>query len=115
MATILCVLYPDPENGFPPKYARDSIPALTKYADGQSLPTPSTIDFTPGELLGSVSGALGLKKYLADLGHEFIVTDSKEGADSVFEQVLPRAEIIISQPFWPAYLTPERIAKAKKI
>jgi formate dehydrogenase len=24
-------------------------------------------------------------------------------------------EIVISQPFWPAYLTAERIAKAKKL
>ncbi len=28
---------------------------------------------------------------------------------------MPNAEIVISQPFWPAYLTAERIAKAKKL
>ena len=28
---------------------------------------------------------------------------------------MPDAEIVISQPFWPAYLTAERIAKAKKL
>ena len=28
---------------------------------------------------------------------------------------LPDAEIVISQPFWPAYLTAERIAKAPKL
>src|SRR4029077_21127516 len=34
---------------------------------------------------------------------------------SAFERELPDAEIVISQPFWPAYLTEERIAKAKKL
>ena len=33
----------------------------------------------------------------------------------MFERELPDAEIVISQPFWPAYLTAERIAKAKKL
>lgn len=31
------------------------------------------------------------------------------------ERELPDAEVVISQPFWPAYLTAERIAKAKKL
>jgi hypothetical protein len=33
----------------------------------------------------------------------------------VVERELPDAEVVISQPFWPAYLTAERIAKAKKL
>jgi len=33
----------------------------------------------------------------------------------VFERELPDADIVISQPFWPAYLTAERIAKAKQL
>jgi formate dehydrogenase len=115
MAKILCVLYDDPETGYPQKMIRDGVPALTKYPDGQSLPTPSGIDFTPGELLGSVTGALGLRKYLEDLGHELVVTSDKDGEDSVFERELHDADIVISQPFWPAYLTADRIAKAKKL
>jgi formate dehydrogenase len=43
------------------------------------------------------------------------VTSDKDGPDSVFEQELPEAEIVISQPFWPAYLTAERIAKAPNL
>jgi formate dehydrogenase len=112
MAKIVCVLYDDPVDGYPTSYARDDLPQLQQYADGQTLPSPSAIDFTPGELLGSVSGELGLRKYLEGLGHELIVTSDKEGEDSVFEQHLADAEIVISQPFWPAYLTAERIAKA---
>ena len=115
MAKVVCVLYDDPVGGYPKTYARDGLPKLERYPDGQTLPTPSAIDFTPGELLGSVSGELGLRKYLEGLGHELIVTSDKEGENSVFDQHLPDAEIVISQPFWPAYLTAERIAKAPKL
>ncbi|NMN93733.1 NAD-dependent formate dehydrogenase [Antrihabitans stalactiti] len=115
MAKILCVLYPDPVTGYPPVYARDSIPSLGNYPDGQTLPTPSAIDFTPGHLLGCVSGELGLRTFLEAEGHELIVTSDKDGPDSVFERELPDADVVISQPFWPAYLTAERIAKAPKL
>jgi len=115
VAKILCVLYPDPVTGYPPAYARDSIPAVGGYPDGQSLPSPAGVDFTPGQLLGCVSGELGLRKFLEAEGHELIVTSDKEGPDSVLERELPDADVVISQPFWPAYLTAERIAKAPKL
>jgi formate dehydrogenase len=115
VAKVLCVLYPDPTSGYPPAYARDSIPVLDAYPNGQTLPSPSTVDFTPGELLGSVSGELGLRRFLEDAGHTLVVTSDKEGPDSVFERELVDADVVISQPFWPAYLTPERIAKATRL
>lgn len=112
---IVCVLYDDPVDGYPPEYARDDIPTLTEYPGGQTLPSPSAVDFTPGQLLGCVSGELGLRQFLEESGHEFVVTSDKEGPDSVFEKELVDADVVISQPFWPAYLTAERIAKAKKL
>ena len=115
MAKVLCVLYDDPVDGYPPAYARDDIPKIERYHDGQSAPTPDAIGFTPGELLGSVSGELGLRELLQGLGHELIVTSDKDGPDSVFERELADAEVVISQPFWPAYLTAERIAKAPQL
>lgn len=115
MAKVLMVLYPDPITGFPPVYARESLPVIDAYPNGQTLPSPEKIDFNPGELLGCVSGELGLRAYLEENGHELVVTSDKDGEDSVFERELADAEIIISQPFWPAYLTPERIKKAKKL
>lgn len=115
MTKVVCVLYDDPVDGHPKAYARDGIPKLDRYPDGQTLPTPKAIDFAPGALLGSVSGALGLREYLESNGHELVVTADKDGPDSVFERELPDAEIVISQPFWPAYLTRERIAKASKL
>ena len=115
MAKIVCVLYDDPVGGYPKNYARDDCPQPKAYPDGQTLPTPKAIDFKPGALLGSVSGELGLRKYLESNGHQLVVTSSKDGADSVLDRELPDAEIVISQPFWPAYMTAERIAKAKKL
>jgi formate dehydrogenase len=115
MAKVLCVLYPDPVTGYPPQYARDAIPTLERYPDGQTLPTPSRVDFTPGELLGCVSGELGLRRFLEDGGHTLVVTSDKDGPDSTFERELPDADVVISQPFWPAYLTEERMAKATQL
>jgi formate dehydrogenase len=115
VATILCVLYDDPVDGYPPAYARDGIPTIERYYDGQTTPTPEAIDFAPGELLGSVSGELGLRKFLEERGHRLVVTSDKDGPDSEFERELPEADVVISQPFWPAYLTAERIAKAPKL
>jgi formate dehydrogenase len=115
MASVLCVLYDDPVDGYPPAYSRAEIPAIERYPDGTSTPTPERVDFTPGELLGSVSGELGLRSFLDERGHTFVVTSDKDGPDSVFAQKLPEAEIVISQPFWPAYLTADRIANAPNL
>jgi formate dehydrogenase len=115
MAKVVCVLYDDPVDGYPTSYAREDLPKLERYPDGQTLPTPKAVDFTPGTLLGSVSGALGLRNWLESLGHTLVVTSDKDGPDSRFERELADAEIVISQPFWPAYLTAERIARAPKL
>ncbi len=115
MAKVICVLYDDPVSGYPKSYALDEIPKLERYPGGQTMPTPKKIDFKPGQLLGSVSGELGLRKFLEDLGHTLVVTSDKDGANSTLDKELPDAEIVISQPFWPAYITAARIAKAPKL
>jgi formate dehydrogenase len=115
MAKILCILYDDPVDGYPKNYARKDVPTIEHYDNGQTAPTPTHIDFVPGELLGSVSGGLGLRTYLESNDHTFVVTSDKDGGDSIFERELPDADVVISQPFWPAYLTRERIEKAKNL
>ncbi|MGZ5054145.1 MAG: NAD-dependent formate dehydrogenase [Methylobacter sp.] len=115
MTKIVCVLYDDPIDGYPKSYALDAIPKIKSYPDGQTAPTPKSIDFVPGQMLGSVSGELGLRSFLENLGHTLVVTSDKDGENSRFDQELHDAEIVISQPFWPAYLTAERIAKAPKL
>jgi len=115
MAKVVCVLYDDPVAGYPKSYARDDVPKLERYPDGQTLPSPKGIDFKPGELLGSVSGGLGLREFLEVNGHTLVVTSDKDGPNSVLEKELPDTDIVISQPFWPAYMTAARIAKAPKL
>jgi formate dehydrogenase len=115
MAKVICVLYDDPVDGYPKSYPRQDLPKLDHYPGGQTLPTPQAIDFKPGQLLGSVSGELGLRKFLEGAGHKLVVTSDKDGANSVLDRELPDAEIVISQPFWPAYMTAERIARAPKL
>ena len=83
MAKVLCVLYPDPVDGYPTTYARDDLPRIDAYPNGQTTPTPQSIDFTPGQLLGSVSGELGLRSFLEGGGHSLVVTSDKDGSDSV--------------------------------
>src|SRR5688500_11979084 len=115
MSKVVCVLYDDPVQGYPKKYARDDLPKLTHYPGGQSLRTPQGIDFRPGALLGSVSGELGLRKFLESRGHKLVVTSDKDGPNSRLAREIVDAEVLISQPFWPAYATANLIAKAPKL
>jgi formate dehydrogenase len=73
MSKIICVLYPDPVDGYPKSYVRDDLPKLTHYPGGQTLPTPRN-RLRSGHLLGSVSGELGLRKFIESQGYELIVT-----------------------------------------
>ena len=112
---ILCVLYDDPKGGMPKRYPLNDLPKLDKYPDGMSLPSPKGRDFTPGQLLGCVSGELGLRKFLESNGHEFIVTSSKDGPGNEADKHIVDADIVISQPFFPYYLTREKITTAKNL
>lgn len=120
-AKVVSVLYEDPIDGYPSQYSRDSLPSITHYPDqfgnpGQTTPSPKNAEpYRNVKLLGSVSGELGLRSYLESNGHEYVVTSDKDGDDAEFESHLADAEVIISQPFWPAYLTAERIAKAPNL
>jgi len=67
------------------------------------------------ELLGTTENELGIRKWLEDQGHTLVTTSDKEGENSKFDQELVDAEVIITTPFHPGYLTAERLAKAKKL
>tara|TARA_B100001029_G_scaffold177686_1_gene182826 strand:+ start:62 stop:1261 length:1200 start_codon:yes stop_codon:yes gene_type:complete len=112
---VLCILYDDPKGGMPKSYPLSKLPKLEKYPDGMTLPSPKGRDYIPGQLLGCVSGELGLRKFLESNGHELVVTNSKDGDGCEADKHIVDADIVISQPFFPYYLTKERIAKAKKL
>ena len=85
-----------------------------------SGPSPSLlatkgIDFKPGQLLGCVSGELGLRKFLESNGHKLVVTSDKDAKGCKADKELVDADVVISQPFWPYYLTKERIKSAKNL
>ena len=103
------------EDGYPTGGPRDDLPAIDAYPDGQTLPTPSAVDFPPGQLLGSVTGALGLRAGSRGRGTSSSSPPTRTAPNSEFERELADADVVISQPFWPAYLTRERIAKAPKL
>nr|AFO55209.1 NAD-dependent formate dehydrogenase [Moniliophthora perniciosa] len=66
-------------------------------------------------LLGTVENKLGMKDWLASLGHEFVVTSDKEGPDSDFQKHIVDAEVLITTPFHPGYLTRDLVEKAKNL
>ncbi|RMJ26751.1 formate dehydrogenase [Aspergillus sp. HF37] len=68
----------------------------------------------PG-LLGTTENELGLRKWVEDQGHSLVTTSNKDSADSTFDKELVDAEVIITTPFHPGYLTAERLAKAKNL
>ncbi|KAF8904445.1 hypothetical protein CPB84DRAFT_1814438 [Gymnopilus junonius] len=61
-------------------------------------------------LLGTVENSLGIAEWLKAQGHEFI-----EGPDSDFQKHIVDAEVLITTPFHPGYLTRELIEKAKNL
>ncbi|KAL8755365.1 MAG: hypothetical protein Q9199_003684 [Rusavskia elegans] len=67
------------------------------------------------ELLGTTENELGIRKWLEDQGHTLVTTSDKEGENSTFDKELVDAEVIITTPFHPGYLTAERLAKAKNL
>ena len=116
MAKVLCVLYDDPVDGYPTAYARDEIPqigSLSRRPDDADPACRSTS--SPASCWEACRASWACAGFLEAAGHTLVVTSDKDGPDSVFERELPDAEIVISQPFWPAYLTAERIAKAPKL
>ncbi|CAN4079249.1 unnamed protein product [Withania somnifera] len=65
--------------------------------------------------LGCAENGLGIREWLESKGHQYIVTADKEGPDCELEKHIPDLHVLISTPFHPAYVTAERIKKAKNL
>ncbi|THH33826.1 hypothetical protein EUX98_g376 [Antrodiella citrinella] len=66
-------------------------------------------------LLGTLENELAIREYLESQGHEYLVSDDKEGPDSFFQKHIADAEVLITTPFHPGYLTADLFEKAKKL
>ncbi|CAN6640491.1 formate dehydrogenase 1 [Trichomonascus vanleenenianus] len=67
------------------------------------------------KLLGCIENELGIRKWIESQGHELVTTSDKEGADSELDKHIVDAEVVITTPFHPGYISRERIAKAKNL
>lgn len=72
---------------------------------------PSDSADTP-DLLGGAGQALGLHPLIQAAGHELVVLTDKEDE---LDRHLPTTDVLITTPFWPAYVTRERIEHAKQL
>lgn len=63
-------------------------------------------------LLGSAEHVLGIRPFLEGKGHELVVLTEKE---KELDHHLPTTDVLITTPFWPAYVTKERIEHAPKL
>jgi formate dehydrogenase len=64
------------------------------------------------ELLGCAENALGLRDFARREGNELVVLTDKEAG---LDREISTADILITTPFWPAYVTKERISKAPNL
>lgn len=64
------------------------------------------------ELLGCAENALGLTEFVRSRGHE-LVTTSETGP--ALDPILADATVVIATPFWPAYITRERLARMPNV
>ncbi|EFJ13636.1 hypothetical protein SELMODRAFT_181497 [Selaginella moellendorffii] len=67
------------------------------------------------KFIGNVENCLGIRQWLEDQGHDYIVTDDKEGPTCELEKHIPDMDVLITTPFHPGYMTAERIQKAKNL
>ncbi|XP_077244071.1 formate dehydrogenase, mitochondrial-like [Tasmannia lanceolata] len=65
--------------------------------------------------VGCAEAGLGIREWLESQGHQYIVTDDKDGSDCELEKHIPDTHVLITTPFHPAYVTAERIKKAKNL
>lgn len=66
-------------------------------------------------LLGTIQNKLGIADWLKEKGHELVTTADKEGEDSEFRKHIKDAEVLITTPFHPGYLTREVMDTAKNL
>jgi formate dehydrogenase len=64
------------------------------------------------ELLGCAENVLGLRTWLEGLGHELVALTDKE---TELDKHVEDAHVVITTPFWPAYMTRDRIERGENL
>ena len=113
MAKVICVLYDDPVSGYPKSYARDDIPKLERYPDGQTLPTPKKIDFKPSYWAVFPVNS-GCASFLRISATRWSSPRTRTVRLGVGERTVGCGNRYLAA-VWPAYITAARIAKAPKL
>src|SRR5699024_5663295 len=72
---------------------------------------PESVEGQDSQLLNT-NKAIGLKPFLEEKGHELVILADNE-AD--LDKHLADMDVVIGAPFYPAYMTKERIAKAPNL
>eukprot|EP00249_Psilotum_nudum_P009117 c21720_g1_i3 orf=398-1558(-) len=67
------------------------------------------------KFLGCVENALGIRDWLESKGHQYVVTSDKDGPNCELEKHIPDMHVLITTPFHPAYVTNERIRRARNL
>lgn len=68
------------------------------------------------KLLGCLENELGIRELVESKGYELVTTANKDPiGSSEVDKHLPETEVIITTPFFPAYITKERIDKAPNL
>lgn len=68
------------------------------------------------KLLGAIENELGIRKYIESNGYQLLTTVDKDPEpSSAVDEHLKDAEIVITTPFYPAYISKSRIAQAPKL
>ena len=62
---------------------------------------------------GSAEGEIGLREFIESEGHELVTTTDREGGE--LEEHLQDADVLITTPFWPVYVTEEVMDKAPNL
>ncbi|XP_047082367.1 formate dehydrogenase 1, mitochondrial-like [Lolium rigidum] len=65
--------------------------------------------------VGCVENALGIRGWLESQGHQYIVTDDKDGPNCELEKHIADAHVLITTPFHPAYVSADRIRRGKNL
>ena len=115
MAKILCVLYDDPSAAIPNPMPAMAFPNSSVIPAAKRCRRQSPSISSRANLLGVCLRRTGAAQIPGRPGPHIRRHLGQGRPELRLRKELPDAEVVISQPFWPAYLTAERIAKAPKL